>query len=40
MRETEDYEVVLSEVKELELKILPDKSGGDVRASLVSLRLA
>lgn len=40
VRETEDYEVVLSEVKVLELKILPNKSGGEVRASLVSLRLA
>jgi hypothetical protein len=40
MRETEDYEVELSEVKVLELMIVPDKSGGEVRASLVSLRLA
>jgi hypothetical protein len=40
VRETEDYRVELSEVKVLELKILPDKSGGEVRASLVSLRLA
>ena len=40
VRETEDYEVELSEVKVLELMIVPDKSGGEVRASLVSLRLA
>ena len=40
MRETEDFAVELSEVKVLELMIVPDKSGGDVHASLVSLRLA
>ena len=40
VRETEDYSVELSEVKVLELRIVPDKSGGEVRASLVSLRLA
>jgi hypothetical protein len=40
VRETEDYPVELSEVKVLELEIVPDKSGGEVRASLVSLRLA
>jgi hypothetical protein len=40
VRETEDYPVELSEVKILELMIVPDKSGGEVRASLVSLRLA
>ncbi len=40
VRETEDYPVELSEVKVLELVIVPDKSGGEVRASLVSLRLA
>jgi len=40
VRETEDYVVELSEVKVLELVIVPDKSGGEVRASLVSLRLA
>ena len=40
VRETEDYAVELSEVKVLELLIVPDKSGGEVRASLVSLRLA
>jgi hypothetical protein len=40
IRETEDYPVELSEVKVLELMIVPDKSGGEVRASLVSLRFA
>ena len=40
VRETEDYAVELSEVKVLELMIVPDKSGGGVRASLASLRLA
>ncbi len=40
VRETEDYPVELSEVKVFELEIVPDKSGGEVRASLVSLRLA
>jgi len=40
VREKEDYVVELSEVKVLELVIVPDKSGGEVRASLVSLRLA
>jgi hypothetical protein len=40
VRETEDYAVELSDVKVLELVIVPDKSGGEVRASLVSLRLA
>ena len=40
VRETEDFAVELSEVKVLELMIVPDKSGGEVRASLVSLRLA
>ena len=40
VRETEDYVVELSEVKVLELMIVPDKSGREVRASLVSLRLA
>ena len=38
--ETEDYAVELSGVKVLELMILPDKNGGEVRASLVSLRLS
>ena len=40
VRETEDYVLELSGVKVLELMIVPDKSGGEVRASLVSLRLA
>src|SRR5579864_2416771 len=40
VRKTEDYAVELSEVKVLELGIIPDKSGGEVRASLVSLRVA
>jgi hypothetical protein len=40
VRETEDYVVDLSEVEVLELVIVPDKSGGEVRPSLVSLRLA
>jgi hypothetical protein len=40
VRETEDYAVEISEVKVLELMIVPDKSGGEVRASLASLRLA
>ena len=40
VRETEDYPVELSEVKVLELMIVPDKCGGEVRASLVSLRLS
>jgi hypothetical protein len=39
-RETEDYTVHLSEVKIVELIIVPDKSGGDVRASLRSFRVA
>ena len=40
VREIEDYAVELSEVKVLELTIVPDKNGGEVRASLTSLRLA
>ena len=40
VRETEDYAVELSEVKVLELMIVPDTNGGEVRASLTSLRLA
>jgi hypothetical protein len=40
VRETEDFPVELSKVKVLELKIIPDKGGGEIRASLVSLRLA
>jgi hypothetical protein len=40
VRETEDFPVELSKVKVLELEIIPDKSGGEIRASLMSLRLA
>jgi hypothetical protein len=40
VRETEDYTVDLSDVTVLELRVLPDQSGGEARASLVSLRLA
>jgi hypothetical protein len=40
VREIEDYAVELSQVKVLELMIVPDKNGGEVRASLTSLRLA
>jgi len=40
VRETEDYTVDLSDVTVLELRILPDQSGGMARASLASLRLA
>jgi hypothetical protein len=40
VRENEDYTVHLSEVRILELIIVPDKSGGDVRASLRSFRVA
>ena len=39
-REIEDYSVELSDVALLELTIVPDISGGAVRASLKSLRLA
>jgi hypothetical protein len=40
VRETEQYSVELSDVKVLELMIVPDKSGGEVRATLMSLRVA
>jgi hypothetical protein len=40
VRENEDHTVHLSEVGILELIIVPDKSGGDVRASLRSFRVA
>jgi len=40
VRENEDYTVHLPEVGTLELIIVPDKSGGDVRASLRSFRVA
>jgi hypothetical protein len=39
-REVEDYAVDLKEVTALELKIVPDISGGSARASLAQLRLA
>jgi hypothetical protein len=38
-REIEDYRVELSEVTVIELRIVPDISGGAARASLKSLRL-
>jgi hypothetical protein len=40
IRETEDHRVELSGVKALELVIVPDISGGQARASLLSLHLA
>jgi F5/8 type C domain len=40
IREAEDYRVELSGVTALELRIIPDKSGGDARASLAQWRLA
>jgi len=40
IHETEDYKFHLSGVTILELEIVPDKSGSDARASLLSLRLA
>ena len=39
-RELEDYDVNLDGVRALELKIVPDISGGAARASLAQLRLA
>jgi hypothetical protein len=39
VRESEDYTVHLSAVESLELIIVPDKSGGEARASLRSFRL-
>ena len=39
-RESEDYQVKLLDVSTLELRIVPDISGGDERASLKSLRLS
>ncbi len=39
-REVEDYEVDLDGVTALELKIVPDISGGSARASLAQLRFA
>ena len=40
VHETEDYKVHLSGVTILGLEIVPDKKGGDARASLLTLRLA
>jgi hypothetical protein len=40
VREAEDYHVDLSGVTVLELNIVPNKSGGEARASLAQLRLA
>jgi hypothetical protein len=40
IQEAEDYRVELSGVTVLELTIVPDKSGGDTRASLAQCRLA
>jgi XRCC1 N terminal domain len=40
VREIEDYAVDLFDVGVLELIIVPDKGGGDARASLVKMRLA
>jgi hypothetical protein len=40
VREVEDYSVDLSSVTVVELEIVSDKSGGEARASLESLRLA
>jgi hypothetical protein len=39
-RELEDYTVDLVEVTALELRIVPDISGGDARASMAQLRIA
>jgi len=40
IREIEDYAVDLVEVGMLELTIVPDKSGGEARASLAKMRLS
>ena len=40
IREVEDYHVDLSGVTQLNLNIVPDQRGGDVRASLARWRLA
>jgi hypothetical protein len=40
VREIEDYAVDLPDVGVLELIIVPDKNGGETRASLVKMRLA
>jgi len=39
-QELEDYSVDLLDVTVMELEIVPDKSGGEARASLESFRLA
>ena len=39
-REFEDYAVDLADVTALELRIVPDISGGDARASVTQLRIA
>lgn len=39
-REVEEYDVALNGVTVLELRVIPDISGGDARASLARLRLA
>ncbi len=39
-REVEDYQIDLDGVTALELKIVPDISGGSARASLAQLRIA
>ena len=39
MREVENYDVDLDGVTVLELKIVPDISGGSAQASLAQLRL-
>ena len=39
-RESEDYAVDLADVTALELRIVPDISGGDARASVTQLRIA
>jgi len=39
-REVEDYDVDLDGVRTLELRIVPDISGGSTRASLAQLRVA
>jgi hypothetical protein len=40
VREIEDYAVELCDVRVLEIVIVPDKNGGEARASLRRLRLA
>ncbi len=40
IREVEEYQVELSDVRVLELVIVPNNSGGAARASLKSLRLS